>query len=287
MLAICSLWGAPGVTTTAYGFASVLSGDMGRTILLAECDESGGDLAIRLSMPATPGLATLAAVARRGLVVEKIWEHVQESPTGVGLLMGLSSAEQSGALSEIWSELARVLASVTEVAVVTDLGRLPPGIGAMDGFLRRATSVIVVTGSDAASLVHTSRRLPTLRALNPSVHLALVGSGPYGCRDVEEATGAEVIAVLDNGKRGCERDLARMAASVVEGGYLDRTGFDVEGQETEDLGRGIGALSASSEESSRPLAARHDPEPEACDARGTPVLKAVSIRDVRARAAAR
>ncbi len=214
MLVFASLWGSPGVTTVAYQVASALVGSQGNFALLAECDPSGGDLAVRLAMPVAPGMATLMAAARRGLVVDDIWEHVQESPHRVGMLFGLDCAEHSAGAGGMWETCARALARVDELQVLVDVGRLEPGMAGSRAFLESAGSVVLCARPDASSLVHTARRIDTLRAVTPDVRLVLIGEGPYGPREATEATGIEVVRSM--GREPSDRDWVELASGLAE-----------------------------------------------------------------------
>ena len=63
LFCLCSAHGAPGVTTTALTLAGVWPKN--RQCLLVEADPSGGVVAARFGLQDSPGLASLAAAARR------------------------------------------------------------------------------------------------------------------------------------------------------------------------------------------------------------------------------
>ncbi|MCP9979875.1 hypothetical protein [Actinomadura madurae] len=86
LIALAADKGAPGVTTAAVALGAVWP----RPVLVAECDQAGGDLVYRLpaASPAdgdgdggmlnpSRGLLSLAATARRGLRPDQIAEHCQ------------------------------------------------------------------------------------------------------------------------------------------------------------------------------------------------------------------
>jgi MinD-like ATPase involved in chromosome partitioning or flagellar assembly len=298
MLVVCSLWGSPGVTTLSYRLASALSAEMGRASMLVETDESGGDLALRLGLQVTFGFATLAAAARRGLCESEVWNHVQESPTGVGLVVGLGSAEQSRALSSTWEECARCLAQIGDVDVIVDTGRLAPGMATMEPFLRRASGVLVVARPDAASIVHATRRMATLQTFNPSVSIVLAGAGPYEPREVEEATGVAVVASVDRGspgllaqagaaaarygasRRSGDREVVSLAERLLEAGYLGGAVFAADERLQEE---DVKLLEAG-------YLGTVAPQPESnvstVEAEGN-ALRSISLRDLQARRLAR
>ena len=106
--------GAPGVTTAAVALGAVWP----RPVLLAECDQAGGDLVYRLPaegggmLNPARGLLSLAATARRGLRAEQVWEHTQRLSGGLDVLVGLTSAEQAQGLTWLWSPLGRAFANL-------------------------------------------------------------------------------------------------------------------------------------------------------------------------------
>ncbi len=92
-------------------------------MLVAECDQAGGDLVYRLPA-ASPdggdgdggmlnpsrGLLSLAATARRGLRPDQVAEHCQRLVGGLDVLVGLTNAEQAQAMTWLWGPLGRAFA---------------------------------------------------------------------------------------------------------------------------------------------------------------------------------
>jgi hypothetical protein len=124
--------GAPGVTTAAVAIAAVWP----RPVLLAECDQAGGDLVYRLPaedggmLNPARGMLSLAATARRGLRAEQIWEHTQRLVGGLDVLVGLTNAEQAQGLTWLWSPLGRAFAGLTAPGPYVDGAPRPPANGA-------------------------------------------------------------------------------------------------------------------------------------------------------------
>ncbi|MGK5559287.1 hypothetical protein ACSNOI_47590, partial [Actinomadura kijaniata] len=120
LIALAADKGAPGVTTAAVALGAVWP----RPVLVAECDQAGGDLVYRL--PADPGdgtggtamlnpargLLSLAATARRGLRPDQIAEHCQRLVGGLDVLVGITSAEQAQGMTWLWGPLARAFAGL-------------------------------------------------------------------------------------------------------------------------------------------------------------------------------
>ncbi|MCO6004760.1 hypothetical protein NE236_07195 [Actinoallomurus purpureus] len=136
--------GAPGVTTAAVAIAAVWP----RPVLLAECDQAGGDLVYRLPaedgamLNPARGMLSLAATARRGLRADQVWEHTQRLVGGLDVLVGLTNAEQAQGLTWLWSPLGRAFANLT----VPSPGGVAPGPPA-NGTTPGAGSPVQGTGS--------------------------------------------------------------------------------------------------------------------------------------------
>jgi hypothetical protein len=128
--------GAPGVTTGAVAIAAVWP----RPVLLAECDQAGGDLVYRLPaedggmLNPARGMLSLAATARRGLRPDQIWEHTQRLVGGLNVLVGLTNAEQAQGLTWLWSPLGRAFAGLTVPGPYADEAASgPPANGTTPG----------------------------------------------------------------------------------------------------------------------------------------------------------
>ncbi len=193
MITVCSLWGSPGVTRSSYAISSELLRISNKHVLLAECDPSGGDLAVWLGQPTKPGIASFAPSLRRGQPGNSIWNHVQESKQGVGLLLAPSCAEQFVAIGNVLNELGRHVAKITEVEVVVDLGRLQPGLGFAKEFIELSSLVLVCLRADRAHLVNAAQRMPFLAQANPKIFAIVLGNGPYTNREVEEGISIPVL----------------------------------------------------------------------------------------------
>ncbi|MEU1876876.1 hypothetical protein ABZ470_06140 [Streptosporangium sp. NPDC020072] len=164
--------GAPGVTTAATALGAVWP----RSVLLAECDPAGGDLAYRL--PAQDGgvlnpgrgLLTLGATARRGLQPEQIHEHTQRIVGGLDVLAGLTHGEQAAGLTWLWGPLGRAFAALPGADVLADCGRLG-GHPEMTELVTEAALVVLFT---RASLDHVAHLRERLQVLPSSVQVAVV-----------------------------------------------------------------------------------------------------------------
>src|SRR5438067_11807813 len=126
LVALCSLKGSPGATTTALALAA--RWPSGQNPVVVECDPAGGDLAARFRLPMNPSAVSLAAAARRNNDASVLWQHVQRLPTGLAVIPGPVGAEQArAALGILASQRASVLRAAGDqpgVVVLADCGRV-------------------------------------------------------------------------------------------------------------------------------------------------------------------
>jgi hypothetical protein len=159
LIAIASDKGAPGVTTAALALAAVWP----RPVLLAECDQAGGDLVYRFPaaggghLDPRRGVLSLAVVARRGMQPQQVWEHVQKLHGGLDVLAGVTNAEQGAGLSLLWGPIGRTLAALPQADVIADCGRLGAD-GPLYDLLIEATTVVLVSKVQVADVIRLRDR---------------------------------------------------------------------------------------------------------------------------------
>jgi hypothetical protein len=163
LIALAADKGAPGVTTAAVALGAVWP----RPVLVAECDQAGGDLAYRLPAESggmlnpARGLLSLAATARRGLRPDQIGEHTQRLVGGMDVVAGLTNAEQAQGLTWLWGPLGRCFASLHPVDVLADCGRLGAG-GPLNDLLREADMIVLFTRPSLEQVAHLRERVTAL-----------------------------------------------------------------------------------------------------------------------------
>jgi hypothetical protein len=204
------------VTTTALALAATWPEH--RRCLLIEADPFGGVIGARYRLGDTPGLSTLAAVARKGLDEEAVWRNVQRLPGGVAVLVGPASADEAHAvLRDVAGVLADWCTTQTNVDVVVDCGRIGPAAPTVE-MLVRADAAMVLTRPSLDQLRPAAHRLTALKASGVEASLLLVGDSPYGPDEVASTLKAEVGGVIAwdprtaavlTGARGAVRDLRR------------------------------------------------------------------------------
>jgi hypothetical protein len=190
--------GSPGATVAAQAIAAVWRAD--RNVLLAELDPAGSDLAPRFGLSRDPGVVQLASAYRRALTPEVVWQHTQELPGGVRVLVGPASAEQAFALGEFWDPLGSALTSMEGMTdVIADCGRWGPQSALVD-LLAHARLIVVVARPTLEGVAHLQARLAATLVDVPTGVL-LVGDHPYGAAEVEAAIGVRVLGVLADDER--------------------------------------------------------------------------------------
>lgn len=163
LIAIAADKGAPGVTTTAVALGAVWP----RPVLVAECDQAGGDLVYRLPaegggvLNPARGVLSLAAMARRGLASQQIMEHSQRLAGGLDVLVGLTNAEQAQGLTWLWGPLGRSFAGLPDTDVLADCGRLAAG-SSLNDLLTEASMVVLLTRPTLEHVAHLRERIGAL-----------------------------------------------------------------------------------------------------------------------------
>ncbi|KPI16571.1 hypothetical protein OK074_8380 [Actinobacteria bacterium OK074] len=168
LIALAADKGSPGVTTAAVALAAVWP----RRVLLAETDPAGGDLVYRSAAPhggplnPNTGMLSIAATARRGLVPDQLWDHVQPLNGGLEVLVGLGIAEQAAGLAGLWPTLGRSFAQLAEsphapADVIADCGRISGDSPALE-LLPHAALVLLLARTEPESLARVRDRAAAL-----------------------------------------------------------------------------------------------------------------------------
>jgi hypothetical protein len=199
LIALCSVKGAPGVTTSALALAL----SWPRPVVLAELDPAGGDVLAGYGRGelSAGGLAHLELAARRGGMARHLDTQLLrlDAKGHARLLPGLADPASAGYVD--WARLAAVLASVEDgaVDVIADCGRLraehfPAAV------IGRAAAVVVATGSTLRAVRATTQAITELRERDGRTGMLatlVIGPGePYGEREISEALGVPAIGAL-------------------------------------------------------------------------------------------
>ncbi len=205
-IALGSAKASPGVTTTMLALAAVWPPN--RALLLLEADCDGGVVAIRGGLRSEPGLASLAAAARRTLEADELMRHAQTLPGGLPVLVGPADPDEaSRAVEMVGSRVAPVLAALNEPDALVDCGRLRPESPSWP-LLRQADVVVVVARPRLDELQYVPSRLRALQAAGRRTGLLLMGERPYPPEEVARALRVPVLGVIADDAR---------AASILSG----------------------------------------------------------------------
>jgi hypothetical protein len=134
--------------------------------VLVELDPRGADLAYRCAaaggrpLAATPSVTTLAIDARPGAMQRALPDYAQSTACAVPVIVGETSPTR---FSRIAPHLPALTGALTRWpgTVIADLGSLQPGSPTLT-VARAATAVVLVTGTDVASLGHLRDRVEEL-----------------------------------------------------------------------------------------------------------------------------
>jgi MinD-like ATPase involved in chromosome partitioning or flagellar assembly len=216
LIGLCSAHGSPGVTVAAVALAATWP--EGRRCLLIEADPFGGVIGARYGLGDTPGLSSLAAVARLGLNEATVYRHVQELPGGVAVMVGPGSADEAHAvLRDVAGPLSGWCATQDDLDVIVDCGRTAPTSPTFE-FLAKADAVKVLVRPSLDQLRPAAHRVAALEAAGVPASMLLVGESPYQVDEVAATLTVDIegalawdprtAAVLEGG-RGSVRDLRR------------------------------------------------------------------------------
>ncbi len=202
VLALASVAGAPGVTTTAVALALAWP----RPVVLVEADPIGASAVLpgllRGGARHDRGVLDAAVAARSGALTAALPELLIVLGGQARLLAGLARPEQAATMTRSWPVLAPALAeasAVLDLDVIIDVGRLSQAGAALPA-LGTAEKVLAVTRTTLPALHVLRAWLPTLRSAlvdQTRLGLLLVGEGqPYRAGEITRTLDVPVTAVL-------------------------------------------------------------------------------------------
>lgn len=218
VVAMCSVGGAPGVTTLACLVGAVWPLDS--PVLVAECDPSGGALAARFALQGRVGMTSFALANRHTDGAHPpVDAHLQRLPGGLEVLAGAIGAEAARLVD---GEVAGIAALLDlRRPVVADLGRILPGCPGQQLLLARADRVVMVVSDDPAAVATLAAATPRLRDLaGDRLALAVVTARRAAAREVAGVVDVPLVASVPHdpstaaivrGEPGRARRLARSA----------------------------------------------------------------------------
>lgn len=193
LIALTSLKGSPGVTTFAVALAANWAVAVRRLVI--ECDPAGGDLAQRFGLAPSPGLLSLAAVARQPTGPDVVWNHTQTLAGQLPVVAGPAGSPQARAALRTLAAAGSPLwqaACEPGVLVFADCGRMDPGSPA-EPLMRQADVLLLVSGTHSDELAHVAARLHELGRAAGRASLVLAGRG-HTTDEVEREIGVPVTA---------------------------------------------------------------------------------------------
>ncbi|MCI0686308.1 MAG: hypothetical protein L0Y54_03585, partial [Sporichthyaceae bacterium] len=144
------------------------------SVVLAECDPFGGDLALRLRGPGhrplahDRGMVSLASAVRHDAVVDSLVEHLQVLEGGLPVLIGPRSPRNATAMATTWALVGQTLAGVPHTDVIADCGRLVAGSESSQ-VVAWADLVVVLTPPTLEGVAHVLQALETVTSLDCAV----------------------------------------------------------------------------------------------------------------------
>ncbi|UOX88399.1 carbon monoxide dehydrogenase maturation protein [Amycolatopsis sp. FBCC-B4732] len=226
LIALASVKGSPGVTTFALALAASWPAGVRRVVV--ECDPAGGDLAQRFGLAASPGLLSLAAVARQPVDPDVVWSHTQPLSGGLQAMPGPPGGQQArAALSTLASPSSPLYGTARQPTVVlfADCGRLDPGSPA-EAVIRHADVLLLLSGTYSDELAHLATRAHELGHTAARACLVLAGHG-HPTHTVERELGIPVMARIPHDPSAAARYTGRAAAGRRRTGGLVRVASDV------------------------------------------------------------
>lgn len=184
--------GSPGVTTSLL-LAASLWPETATVPVVVEADASGGVIAARYEIGATPGFVTLAESMRKS-ESPPLLDHAQRLPSGVAAVAMSPSA--SAALTQLRSAgpfLGSYL-KASDHPVVIDAGVMLPD-SKLTGTLAAADLMVWFVRPTREELLVLRHRLAEC-AQPEHVAIVLVGATPYDAPQVEDALETEVLHTL-------------------------------------------------------------------------------------------
>lgn len=200
-LAVFSVKGSPGVTTTALALTAAISAIGDRPALLIEADTAGGDLAPLLGRPIDPGMASLAAASRHEATRLDLERHLQPLPAGGDALLGSTDPiEMAANLATLARRLPDAARSGGYETVV-DAGRLSPTSAAC-ALVERADVAMLCMRESVPAIESIAARAEWLASLaGDRLGLVLLGDAYYGETEIARATGLPVLGRLPRDHR--------------------------------------------------------------------------------------
>lgn len=206
VIVLASASGAPGVTTTSVGLASVWP----RPVLLVDADPTGGSAILagffQGNVAASGGLSEVVLGSRRGDLAGAIAASAVALPgTAAHVLPGVSGHVVARTMTDVWPALLGELRALAATGqdVLVDAGRLGLS-GSPEPLIYGADAAVLVTGSSLVALAAARSWAATWRATFEDIGagsttpaVLVIGPGrPYGVREIGSVLDVAMLGSL-------------------------------------------------------------------------------------------
>lgn len=214
LVALCSVTGSPGVTTTALALGWVWPVVTGRRVVVLDADPAGSGLLpghLRGAVPPTGGVLRLAAQqgAQSAQVVLENCIAWDDDHARL-LLVGVTASVEARGVGGLWHAIVDLVPDLDGLGfdLLADVGRLEH-VFEPTVLLEHAGSAVVVTRPTLGGVLGATAGLARLRDLRGPVRSTsalLVGDHrPYSAADVRHELGLDMLPVVAWDPRSTER----------------------------------------------------------------------------------
>ena len=196
VVAVTAASAGRGTTTTAAGLALASQ----RSVLVAEMDTTGGDLAAWWNLTESPGIAT----AITG-IASPDWVTTNSQRAASGLLVmpsPLRAHEASSTVNEALRTVLPTLSAYSEVTAIVDAGAsthlLAPAASEAAIVVIVASQIAGSPRASAAMLERTGDLVELCNSRAIPAFVGVIGSDPYRVKDIESFTGAVCRSIADD-----------------------------------------------------------------------------------------
>lgn len=196
VVAVTAASAGRGTTTTAAGLALASQ----RSVLIAEMDSTGGDLAAWWDLTESPGIASaITGISSSGWVTA----NAQRASTGILVMPSpVRAHEANSTVNEALRTVLPTLSAYTEVTAIVDAGasthRLAPAASEAALVAIVASQIAGSPRASAAMLERTGDLVDLCNSLAIPAIVGVIGSDPYRVSDIESFTGTECRSIADD-----------------------------------------------------------------------------------------
>ena len=203
VIAVCEAPGTATSTTTSLVLAATVPA--GQSVVAAECDPSGGDVAAWAQLRETPGWATAVAAGDRSW--SGLTGHLQQLPSGLNVMTAPTHAGQARVVvREAARRFGALLRSMSDVVTIADCGRVEGEVPAWVDVAQLVVLVVRQAPTSAPATVarvdRASEALALLSRPEARVGVVVVGARPYPPQELAGVIDGELLGVLPEDPAG-------------------------------------------------------------------------------------